>query len=166
MNGEIRCPRVRVLDEDGEHVGVMSVSEALVLATEAGLDLVEISPGADPPVVSIVDFGKFRYRENRKARKDRQKQHTGGLKEVKFRPNTEEHDYHFKMEHAREFLELRHKLKATVVFRGRQLSYKEQGFKLLERLATDLEDLGRIERAPTMEGRQLSMIISPLREQK
>lgn len=166
MNGEIRCPRVRVLDEDGEHVGVMSVSEALVLATEAGLDLVEISPGADPPVVSIVDFGKFRYRENRKARKDRQKQHTGGLKEVKFRPNTEEHDYHFKMEHAREFLELRHKLKATVVFRGRQLSYKEQGFKLLERLAVDLEDLGRIERAPTMEGRQLSMIVSPLREQK
>lgn len=166
MNGEIRCPRVRVLDEDGEHVGVMSVSEALDLATEAGLDLVEISPGADPPVVSIVDFGKFRYRENRKARKDRQKQHTGGLKEVKFRPNTEEHDYHFKMEHAREFLELRHKLKATVVFRGRQLSYKEQGFKLLERLAADLEDLGRIERAPTMEGRQLSMIVSPLREQK
>ncbi len=144
----------------------MSVPEALELATEAGLDLVEISPGADPPVASIVDYGKFRYRENRKARKARQKQHTGGLKEVKFRPNTEEHDYHFKMEHAREFLELRHKLKATVVFRGRQLSYKEQGYKLLERLAADLEDLGRIERAPTMEGRQLTMIVSPLREQK
>jgi len=144
----------------------MSISEALDLAAEAGLDLVEISPAADPPVVSIVDYGKFRYRQNRKDRKERQKQHTGGLKEVKFRPNTEEHDYAFKKEHAREFLGDRHKLKATVVFRGRQLSYKEQGFALLERLAKDLEDIGRIERAPTMEGRQLTMIISPLRENK
>ena len=117
-------------------------------------------------MVSIVDFGKFRYRQNRQARKERQKQHTGGLKEVKFRPNTEEHDYTFKKDHAREFLSTRHKLKATVVFRGRQLSYKEQGFALLERLAKDLEDIGRIERSPTMEGRQLTMIISPLRETK
>ena len=164
MNGEIRSPRVRVLDENGDHVGVMSIQEALDMAAEAGLDLVEISPGADPPVVSIVDYGKFRYRMNRKEREARKKQNTGGLKEVKFRPNTEEHDYNFKMKHAREFLESRHKVKATVVFRGRQLSYKEQGYELLNRLSEDLNDLGRIERDPTMEGRQLTMIISPLKE--
>ncbi len=166
MNGEIRSERVRLLDEDGEHIGVVSISEALDRAAEVGLDLVEISPGANPPVVSIVDYGKFRYRLNRKARKARQKQHAGGQKEIKFRPTTEEHDYQFKMKHAREFLELRHKVKATVVFRGRQLSYKEQGYSLLEKLAKDVEDLGRIEREPVMEGRQLTMIITPNRENK
>ncbi len=142
----------------------MSVQEALAMAAEAGLDLVEISPGANPPVASIVDYGKFRYQQKRKERQARKSQNTGGLKEVKFRPNTEEHDYNFKMKHAREFLEARHKVKATVVFRGRQLSYKDQGFELLEKLAEDLSEYGQIERKPCMEGRQMTMIISPLRE--
>lgn len=164
VNGEIRSPQVRVLDENGDHIGVLSIQEALDMAAEAGLDLVEISPAADPPVASIVDYGKFRYRQKRKEREDKKKQNTGGLKEVKFRPNTEDHDYNFKMKHVREFLELRHKVKATVVFRGRQLSYKEQGYKLLDRLLEDLSDVGRIERKPNMEGRQLTMIITPLKE--
>jgi translation initiation factor IF-3 len=164
VNGEIQSPRVRLLDENGEHVGILSIKDALDLALKAGLDLVEISPGADPPVVSIVDFGKFRYRQKRKERKARKSQNVGGLKEVKFRPNTEEHDYNFKMKHAREFLESRHKVKATVVFRGRQLAYKEQGYELLDRLAEDLKEYGQTERKPTMEGRQMTMIIAPLKE--
>ncbi len=155
---------MRLLDENGDHAGILSIQEALDLAAEAGLDLVEISPGADPPVASIVDYGKFRYGQKRKERKARKSQNTGGLKEVKFRPNTEEHDYHFKMVHAREFLELRHKVKATVVFRGRQLSYKDQGYDLLDKLAEDLQEYGHIEKKPCMEGRQMTMIISPIRE--
>lgn len=153
-----------MLDENGEHVGILSIQEALDMAARAGLDLVEISPGADPPVVSIVDYGKFRYRQKRKERKARKSQNVGGLKEVKFRPNTEEHDYNFKMKHAREFLESRHKVKATVVFRGRQLAYKEQGYELLDKLAEDLKEYGQTERKPTMEGRQMTMIIAPLKE--
>ncbi|MBN2587572.1 MAG: translation initiation factor IF-3 [Candidatus Fermentibacteraceae bacterium] len=164
VNGEIQSPRVRLLDENGDHVGILSIKDALDLAEKAGLDLVEISPGADPPVVSIVDFGKFRYRQKRKERKARKSQNVGGLKEVKFRPNTEEHDYNFKMKHAKEFLESRHKVKATVVFRGRQLAYKEQGYELLDRLAEDLKEYGQTERKPTMEGRQMTMIIAPLKE--
>lgn len=155
---------MRLLDENGDHVGILSIQEALDMAAEAGLDLVEMSPGANPPVASIVDYGKFRYQQKRKERKARKSQHTGGLKEVKFRPNTEEHDYIFKMKHAREFLESRHKVKATVVFRGRQLSYKDQGLDLLEKLAEDLKEYGQIERKPCMEGRQMTMIISPLKE--
>lgn len=134
------------------------------MAAELGLDLVEISPNATPPVASIVDYGKFRYRQNRKVRKERQKQHTGGLKEVKFSPNIEEHDYHFKMKHAAEFLEARYKVKATVVFRGRQMSYKEQGEKILERLAEDLKEFGRLESKPVIEGRQMTVVFSPLKE--
>lgn len=155
---------MRLLDENGDHVGILSIQEALDMAAKAGLDLVEISPGADPPVVSIVDYGKFRYRQKRKERKARKNQSVGGLKEVKFRPNTEDHDYNFKMKHAREFLESRHKVKATVVFRGRQLAYKEQGYELLDRLAEDLKEYGQTERKPTMEGRQMTMIIAPLKE--
>lgn len=153
-----------MLDENGEHVGILSIQEALDMAAKAGLDLVEISPGADPPVVSIVDYGKFRYRQKRKERKARKSQNVGGLKEIKFRPNTEEHDYSFKMKHAMEFLESRYKVKATVVFRGRQLAYKEQGYQLLDKLADDLSEFGQIERKPVMEGRQMTMIIAPLKE--
>jgi len=134
------------------------------MATEAGLDLVEISGVSDPPVCRIMDYGKFRYQQNRKEREARKKQHSGGLKEVKFRPNTELHDYNFKMKHAREFLEGRYKVKATVVFRGRQLVYKDQGYDLLQRLSEDLDDLAQIEKQPAMEGRFLTMILAPRRE--
>lgn len=125
----------------------------------------EISGVSDPPVCRIMDYGKYRYQLNRKEREARKKQHSGGLKEVKFRPNTELHDYNFKMKHAREFLENRNKVKATVVFRGRQLAYKDQGYALLERLSEDLNDLAQIEKQPAMEGRFLVMILAPRREQ-
>ncbi len=164
MNGEIRSQRVRLIDQNGDHVGVTDFAGAMDMATEAGLDLVEISGASDPPVCRIMDYGKYRYQQNRKEREARKKQQSGGLKEVKFRPNTEIHDYNFKKKHAREFLEHRHKVKATVVFRGRQLVYKDQGFSLLERLSEDLNDIAQIEKKPAMEGRFLTMILAPRRE--
>ncbi len=155
---------MRLIDQNGDHVGVVDFPGAMEMAAEAGLDLVEISGVSDPPVCRIMDYGKFRYQQNRKEREARKKQHSGGLKEVKFRPNTEMHDYTFKMKHAREFLENRNKVKATVVFRGRQLVYKDQGYDLLERLSEDLNDLAQIEKKPAMEGRFLTMILAPRRE--
>jgi translation initiation factor IF-3 len=144
----------------------VSIGEALDRASEAGLDLVEISGNVDPPVCRIMDYGKYRYQQNRKAREARKKQHSGGLKEIKFRPTTEQHDYDFKMRHAREFLADRHKVKATVVFRGRQLVYKDQGRDLLDRLAGDVGDLAVVEKPPVLEGRLMSMILSPVKEKK
>ncbi len=166
VNGEIRSQNVRLIDQNGDHVGVVSLSRALDMAAEAELDLVEISATSDPPVARIMDYGKFKYQENRKAREVRKKQTTGGLKEVKFRPNTDTHDYQFKMKHAREFLEERCKVKATVVFRGRQLVYQDQGHKLLSKLSEDLADLAQIEKEPVMEGKFLSMILAPMKEKK
>lgn len=164
MNSEIRSQQIRLIDQEGEHVGVVSFTRAMDMASKAGLDLVEISGGSEPPVCQIMDFGKFRYQQNRKERESRKKQHSGGLKEVKFRPNTDTHDYNFKMKHARKFIEARHKVKATVVFRGRQMSYKEQGYELLNRLSADLDDIAQIERKPVMEGKLLAMILAPMRE--
>ncbi|MCK5036650.1 MAG: translation initiation factor IF-3 [Candidatus Sabulitectum sp.] len=164
VNGEIRSQKVRLIDQDGEHVGVLDYARAMEMAGTADLDLVEISGASDPPVCRIMDYGKYRYQLNRKEREARKKQHSGGLKEVKFRPNTDTHDYNFKMRHARDFLEARHKVKATVVFRGRQMVYKDQGYDLLSRLSADLEDLAQIERKPVMEGRFLTMILAPRRE--
>ncbi len=132
---------------------MVDFAKAMEMAGGANLDLVEISGVSDPPVCRIMDYGKYRYQLNRKVREARKKQHSGGLKEVKFRPNTDTHDYNFKMKHAREFLEARHKVKATVVFRGRQMVYKDQGYDLLNRLSDDVEDLAQIERQPAMEGR-------------
>ncbi|MBN1433619.1 translation initiation factor IF-3 [Candidatus Fermentibacterales bacterium] len=166
VNGDIRSPRVRLIDDEGSHVGVVEIGEAMNMASEAGLDLVEISGNVDPPVCRIMDYGKYRYQQNRKAREARKKQHSGGLKEIKFRPTTEHHDYDFKMKHAREFLSDRYKVKATVVFRGRQLVYKDQGKDLLDRLAGDLSDLAVVEKPPVLEGRLMSMILSPVREKK
>ncbi len=143
---------------------MVDYARAMEMASTADLDLVEISGVSDPPVCRIMDYGKYRYQLNRKEREARKKQHSGGLKEVKFRPNTDTHDYNFKMRHARDFLEARHKVKATVVFRGRQMVYKDQGYDLLSRLSADLEDLAQIERKPVMEGRFLTMILAPRRE--
>ena len=166
VNGEIRSQSVRLIDQNGDHVGVVPLSRALDMAAEAELDLVEISAATDPPVARIMDYGKFKYQENRKAREVRKKQTTGGLKEVKFRPNIDTHDYRFKMKHARGFLEERCKVKATVVFRGRQLVYQDQGRRLLDKLSEDLADLAQIEKEPVMEGKFLSMILAPVKEKK
>jgi translation initiation factor IF-3 len=138
--------------------------QALDMAAQASLDLVEISPGAEPPVCRIMDYGKFRYQLNRKERDARKKQQSGGLKEIKLRPNTDQHDYDFKMKHARDFLLERHKVKVTVVFRGRQLVYKDQGFELLQKLAADLADVASVEREPLLEGKQVTILLSPTRK--
>jgi len=164
VNGEIRYPRVRLIDAEGRHTGIVDLMQALDMAAQASLDLVEISPGAEPPVCRIMDYGKYRYELNRKERDARKKQQSGGLKEIKLRPNTDQHDYDFKVKHAREFLGERHKVKVTVVFRGRQLVYKDQGFELLQKFAADLAEVATVEREPLLEGKQVTLLLAPVRK--
>jgi translation initiation factor IF-3 len=164
VNGEIRYPRVRLIDAEGRHAGIVELVLALDMAAQASLDLVEISPGAEPPVCRIMDYGKFRYQLNRKERDARKKQQSGGLKEIKLRPNTDQHDYDFKVKHAREFLDDHHKVKVTVMFRGRQLVYKDQGFELLQKFAADLADVASVEREPLLEGKQVTLLLAPTRK--
>jgi len=158
----IRVPEVRVIDSEGNQLGVMPTVEARRLAEEAGLDLVEVSPTARPPVCRIMDFGKYKYERNKRLREARKKQHVIQVKEVKFRPKTEEHDYQFKKRHAAEFLEKRHKVKFTVMFRGRELDHKELGERILKRLEVELGHLGQVERPIQFEGRFMTMIMAPL----
>lgn len=158
----IRVPEVRVIDAEGSQLGVMPTEKALELADEQGLDLVEVSPTARPPVCRITDFGKFKYEKSKREREARKKQHTIQVKEVKFRPKTEEHDYQFKKRHAEEFLSKGYKVKITMMFRGRELDHRELGMKMLERLQADLEDVGSVERAPVFEGRLIVMYMAPL----
>jgi len=164
VNGEIRYPRVRLIDAEGRHAGIVELVQALDMAAQASLDLVEISPGAEPPVCRIMDYGKFRYQLNRKERDARKKQQSGGLKEIKLRPNTDQHDYDFKVKHAREFLDDHHKVKVTVMFRGRQLVYKDQGFELLQKFAADLAEVASVEREPLLEGKQVTLLLAPTRK--
>jgi translation initiation factor IF-3 len=139
----------------------MAVEEALTAAENKGLDLVEVAPNARPPVVRIMDYGKFKYEEARKARQARKKQHQIQIKEVKLRPGIEEHDMEFKLRHARRFLEEGNKVKATMMFRGRQMAHPEFGRKVLEEFSGALEEVGKVESMPSMEGRTMTMIIAP-----
>jgi len=140
----------------------MRTEEAIDLARSMGLDLVEISATSDPPVTKIMDFGKFRYEQQKKAKEQRKKQaQQGELKEVRFRPRTDDHDYEFKLKHAREFLEKGNKVKAWVQFRGRDIIYKDQGLEMLERFTDDLADIAKIDQAPTMEGRRMTIMLTP-----
>ncbi|HCX73196.1 MAG TPA: translation initiation factor IF-3 [Candidatus Cloacimonas sp.] len=164
INEEIRAQRVRLIGSDGKQVGIVSLQEALRHAEEAGLDLVEISPNAKPPVCKIMDFGQYYYHKERKMREARKNQHIVQTKEVKFGPNTEEHDYNFKKEHAIKFLKQHNKVELTVRFKGRQLAHKDLGYKLLDKLQEDLKDLIEIERKPKAEGRQISMVIAPKKD--
>ena len=143
-------------------VGVVSKEEGLEIALDAGLDLVEISPNAKPPVCKIMDFGKFKYEQQKRESEARKKQKTIEVKEVKFRPGIEDHDYEFKVRHARRFLEEGNKVKLTMMFRGRQVTHPEIGREVLLRVMGDLDDLGKIESNPNMEGRVMSMIVAPL----
>jgi translation initiation factor IF-3 len=145
-------------------VGIVALDEAKQRAEEAGLDLVEVAPEARPPVCKLMDYGKYRYEEQRKSREARKKQHTVSLKEVKFRPGIEDHDYEFKTRHVRRFLEEGDKVKVTMMFRGRQMSHPELGLEVLERVASAVEDLGKVESQPTREGRTMSMVIVPLKD--
>ena len=140
----------------------MPTQEAQALADQAGLDLVEVSPTARPPVCRIMDFGKFKYEQSKKQRASKKKQHSTQIKEVKFRPKTEEHDYQFKKRHAEEFLEKHHKLKVTMMFRGREMDHRERGAELLARLVEDLKHVGTVEHQPRFEGRLMVMYMSPL----
>ncbi|MCG2590013.1 translation initiation factor IF-3 [Rhodohalobacter sp. WB101] len=145
---------------DEEHE-VVSIERALEVAASYDLDLVEVAPNAKPPVCKVIDFGKFMYEKKKKEKEAKKKQHTIQVKELRFRPNTDDHDLEFKTRHAREFLEGGDKVKATVQFRGRDMLYTEQGEELLNNLAEELDDVGKIESKPTMEGRRMIMIIAP-----
>ncbi|HEX7091660.1 MAG TPA: translation initiation factor IF-3, partial [Longimicrobiales bacterium] len=163
VNRQIRISPVRVISAEGAQLGIMPVDEALAAAESQGLDLVEVAPNARPPVVRIMDYGKFKYEQARKAREARKKQHQIQIKEVKFRPGIEPHDFEFKIRHARRFLEEGNKVKATMMFRGRQMAHPEIGRDVLVRVAQALEDVGRIESEPVLEGRNMTMILAPRR---
>lgn len=153
-----------MISEKGEQIGVVPISRALQEAEKVGLDLVEVSPNAKPPVCKIMDFGTYYYKKERKLREARKKQHIVQTKEVKFGPNTEEHDYNFKKDHAIKFLSQHNKVKLTVRFRGRQLAHRDLGFKLLEKLIEELKPLIDVEAQPKNEGRTVFAIISPSKD--
>ena len=163
INERIRVPEVRVIGEEGEQLGVMDVRDAIRAARERGLDLVEVAATADPPVCRIIDFGKFQYEAKKKANEAKKKQVTITVKEVKFRPGTDDHDYSYRMKHAREWLEEGDKVKATIWFRGREMTHRELGARILERLENDLSDVGEVEARPRMEGNQMFIILGPKR---
>jgi len=157
----IKSPKVRVIDQDGENLGVLYTREAMAMAQEAGLNLVEVSPGADPPVCKILDIGKFKYESQKKAAAARKNQKTQEIKEIKMRPNIDEHDYQTKMKAIHRFLEDGDKVKLTLRFRGRELSHGELGLKLLERVRDETAELAKVEQLPRLEGRQMLMVIAP-----
>lgn len=164
INEEITVDKVRLISEDGSQVGIVSIGEAQRRANDAGLDLVEVSPTAKPPVCKIMDFGQYYYQKERKMREARKKQHVVETKEVKFGPNTEEHDYNFKKRNAIKFLKQHNKVKFTVRFRGRQLAHMDLGYKLLDKLYEELQDIIELETKPTTEGRTIFMIATPKKD--
>ncbi|WP_449222434.1 translation initiation factor IF-3 [Acidimangrovimonas pyrenivorans] len=161
MNGRIRAPEIRLIGAEGENLGVMPPARALGLAEDAGLDLVEISPNATPPVCKIMDFGKFKYEQQKREAEARKKQKTIEVKEVKFRPGTDVHDYDVKMRNVVRFLEAGDKVKVTLRFRGREMAHQQLGMDLLKRVAEDVAELGKVENMPKLEGRQMVMMIGP-----
>jgi translation initiation factor IF-3 len=161
VNRQIRISPLRVIAADGEQLGIMELEVALAAADAAGLDLVEVAPLARPPVVRIMDFGKFKFEQAKMARQARKKQHVIQLKEVKFRPGIDEHDFETKVRHARRFLEEGNKVKVTLMFRGRQITHPELGQQVVTRVAENLVDLAKVETAAKLEGKQLTMILTP-----
>jgi translation initiation factor IF-3 len=156
-------PEVRVIGDDGEQLGVMETRAAIRLAREKGLDLVEVAATADPPVCRIIDFGKFQYEAKKKANEAKKKQVIITVKEVKFRPGTDDHDYDYRMKHARAWLTDGDKVKATIWFRGREMTHRELGSRILEQLEKDLTDIAEVEARPRMEGNQMFIIFAPKR---
>ena len=155
---------VRLIDGDGSQAGIVPIEDALRRAQEQGLDLVEVAPGASPPVCRIMDFGKFLYQQKKKAHESKRKQHTVHVKEVKFRPNIDEHDYDFKLKNVLRFLEEGDKVKATVQFRGREMARTDLGRKLLARVAQDIGERGVVESSPEMTGNRMHAILGPPRQ--
>ena len=163
VNEQIRISPIRLIQDDGEQIGIVSIDEARARASERGMDLVEVAPEARPPVVKMMDYGKYKYEAARAAREARKKQHTIQVKEVKFRPGIEEHDYEFKIRHARRFLDEGNKVKLTMMFRGRQVTHPELGLEVLSRVTEDLQDVAKVESKPSFEGRTMSMVLAPLK---
>ena len=163
VNDEITAPEVRLIDAERENHGVVSLERAMELAREAELDLVEISPGAEPPVCRIMDHGKFLFQENKKRQAQKKKQSQVQVKEVKFRPGTEEGDYQTKLRNLRRFLDHGDKTKVTLWFRGREMRHQELGMKLLQRVEADLDELAKVEQYPKLEGRRMTMVLAPRR---
>lgn len=161
---EIDAPEVRLIDAEGAQVGVVSLQKALQLAEEAELDLVEISPNAEPPVCRILDFSKYYYQKERKTRELKKKQHIVQIKEIKFGPNTDDHDYNFKKNNALKFLKQHNKVKFTVKFKGRQMAHKELGYNVLDRLVEDLKEFVDVDSKPSSEKNLLTMIVSPKKD--
>ncbi|HKK14713.1 MAG TPA: translation initiation factor IF-3 [Gammaproteobacteria bacterium] len=161
VNGEITVPEVRLIDAEGNQMGVMSIEEAQKIADDAELDLVEISPTASPPVCRIMDYGKYRFEEAKKSAEARKKQKQIQVKEVKFRPGTDEGDYQVKLRNLIRFLSEGDKTKVTLRFRGREMAHQDLGRKLLQRVEADLVEYGSVEQFPKMEGRQMIMVLSP-----
>ncbi len=161
MNDRIRVPEVRLIGAEGENLGVMPPAKAIDLAVAAGLDLVEISPTANPPVCKIMDFGKFKYDQQKREAEARKKQKIIEVKEIKFRPGTDVHDYEVKMRNVVKFLENGDKVKVTLRFRGREMAHQQLGLDLLNRVAADVSEIGKVENMPKMEGRQMVMMIGP-----
>jgi len=161
VNTEIDARTIRLIDADGEMVGVVSLREGLEMAAEVGLDLVEVSPNADPPVCKILDFGKFKYEAQKKKNEARKKQKVIEVKEVKLRPNIDDNDYDVKMRAMRKFLTEGDKVKITLRFRGREMAHQHLGMAVLDRVREQLDDLAKVEQIPRMEGRQMVMIVAP-----
>ena len=161
-NERIRAPQVQVISSDGKNLGTLATQEAINIAKQEGLDLIEISPNANPPVCKIIDIGKYKYDLQKKANKAKKKQKIINLKEIKLRPVTEIHDYNFKIKNAQKFLEKGDKVKFTVKFRGREMQHTHLGNKLMDRIIYDTAKLGKVEVMPKLEGRQIVMIVQPL----
>ena len=161
INEMINCRSVRCIDPDGEQLGILSIDEAMNKAEELGLDLVELQPNADPPVCKILDYGKHKYQAQKRANEARKKQKIIEVKEIKLRPNIDQHDYQVKMKAVRKFIDGGDKVKITLRFRGREMAHVELGTDLLSRVQEDIDDFAKIESMPKMEGRQMTMILAP-----
>ena len=161
VNEDIRSPQVRLIDEEGEMQGVMTAREAIQRAYSVGLDLLEISPNADPPGVKILDFGKFKYEQQKKRNEAKKKQKVIEIKEIKVRPNIDENDYQVKMRAMKSFIDEGDKVKVTLRFRGREMAHQDIGIRVLERIRAELDPLTKVEQMPKMENRQMVMVLSP-----
>lgn len=166
MNQRIRIPEIRLIDEEGNQVGIIATSVAMEMAKEKGLDLVEVSPGSRPPVCRIMDFGKFKYEQSKKAKEARKKQHQVVVKEVQFRPKTDDHDYLFKLRNIIRFLDHKDKVKVTLRFRGREMSHMDFAMQTFDRLLKDIVPYAKVEQKPKQEGRTVVMILSPLSDKE
>ncbi|HCZ06447.1 MAG TPA: translation initiation factor IF-3 [Thermotogae bacterium] len=160
-NWEIKVPQVRLIDVDGRNLGVFKTKQALDMAREKGLDLVLVAPNSDPPVARIMDYGKYKYEKEKKQREARKKQKQTELKQMKFRLKIDDHDFYTKLNHVKRFLQRGDKVRITIMFRGREMAFTDQGYKLLERIRQELEELAEVETPPVLEGRDMRMTLRP-----